>query len=141
TLDAGRLAPSGKNLQHWRFVLLDDSDDVERLADLSTTGGWVEDADFAVVVLTDPTYGYHQIDAGRAITHMQFRAWVDGVGSCIYTGYDESDLRAFLGAPDTLDVTAVVGFGYPADGGAGTKGRAPLGEVAFDGRFGESFER
>lgn len=136
-LEAARLAPSGKNHQHWRFVLVDDPDDVERLADLSTTGGWVADAAFAVVVLTDPSLSYHHIDAGRAITHMQFAAWVDGVGSCIYTGFDEAGVREFLGVPDEYAVTAVVGFGYPAGSGRGRKSRRPLAEVAFRGRFGE----
>ncbi|MFQ3294827.1 MAG: nitroreductase [Halobacteriales archaeon] len=37
-LDAGRLAASGKNTQHWRFVLLTDQRDIDRLAALSTSG-------------------------------------------------------------------------------------------------------
>jgi len=139
TLDAARLAPSGKNLQHWRFVLVDDDADLERLADLSTTGFWVDDAAFAVVVCTDPEYHYHHVDAGRAITHMQFAAYRHDVGSCIYTGFDEGAMHEFLEVPLELSITAVVGFGYPADAGEGRKDRKPLSEVAFRGRFGEPF--
>jgi nitroreductase len=136
-LEAGRLAPSGRNLQHWRFVLVDDPDDVDRLAELSTTGEWVAGADFAVVVLTDPGYEFNELDAGRAITHMQFAAWDAGVGSCIYTGYDEDGMREFLDVPDRYDVTAVVGFGRPRREIRGRKRREPLSGVAFRGRFGE----
>lgn len=139
-LDAARLAPSGKNSQHWRFLLVDDADDVQRLADLSTTGGWVGDAAFAVVVLTDPGYPYHELDAGRAITHAQFAAFDRGIGSCIYTGLDDAGMRDEFGIPDEYAVTAVVGFGYPEGSGEGRKRRRALGEVAFRGRFGEPFE-
>lgn len=138
-LDAGRKAPSGKNTQHWRFLLVDDPGDVRALADHSPSGGWVADAAFAVVVCTDPDYAYHRLDAGRAITHMQFRAWVDGVGSCIYTGVDD-DGRAHFDIPEEYAVVAVVGFGYPAGSGRGRKRRKPLGEVAFRGRFGDPVE-
>lgn len=143
-LDAGRLAPSGKNLQHWRFILIEDASDLSTLAELSTTGAWIADAAFAVVVLTDPTYYYHELDAGRAITHMQFEAWAHEIGSCIYTGYDDAGMREFLHVPDEYAVTAVVGFGHPPfDVGAiaGQKDRAPISEIGHTGRFGTPLER
>ena len=142
-LNAARLAPSGKNLQHWEFVLLDDPDDVERLADVSTTGGWVRDADFAVVVLTDPSYGYHEIDAGRAVTQMQFEAWNRGVGSCIYTGFDEPGMQEFLGYPEDLQPTLVCGFGYPTrpvEAFQGHKDRLPLEKIGHHGRYGTAID-
>lgn len=137
-LDAARLSPSGKNHQHWRFVVI-EGDDLGTLAQLSTTGTWITDAAFAVVVCTDPTLSYHQLDAGRAITHMQLAAWAHGVGSCIYTGFDDAKMHEFLAVPEAYDVTAVVGFGYPAGTGRGRKNRNPLSAVAFQGRFGEPY--
>lgn len=138
-LDAGRLAPSGKNSQHWRFLLVDDPDDLDALAGHSPTGGWVADAAFAVVVLTHPEYPYHRLDAGRAVTHVQFAAWTDGVGSCVYTGIDAAG-RERLGIPEEYEVAAVVGFGYPERAGRGRKRRRPLHEVAFRGRFGDGLD-
>ncbi len=143
-LDAGRLAPSGKNLQHWRFILVEETSDLSTLAELSTTGGWIADAAFGVVVLTDPTYYYHELDAGRAITHMQFEAWAREIGSCIYTGYDDAGMHEFLQIPEGYAVTAVVGFGHPPfDVGAlaGQKDRAPLSEIGHRGRFGTPLNR
>ncbi|MFB6153140.1 MAG: nitroreductase family protein [Halodesulfurarchaeum sp.] len=139
-LDAGRLAPSGKNLQHWDFVVVRESEDIAKLASLSTTGGWVRKAAFAVVIATDPTYDYHEIDAGRAVTHMQLAAWEEGIGSCIYTGYDESEMRDFLDIPDSQAITLVAGFGYPTEpveSFVGRKDRASLSEVVHDRRYGE----
>lgn len=143
-LDAARVAPSGHNSQHWRFILVDDADTLETLAEVSTTGTWIADAAFAVVVLTDPAYAYHHLDAGRAITHMQLAGWADGVGSCIYTGYDENAMRSLLDIPDAYAISAVVGFGYPPfdpDRLRGRKNRRALHAVAFDGRFGTPLDR
>jgi len=138
-LNAGRLAPSGRNLQHWRFVLLSEEDRLDGLAERSPTGGWVADAAFAVVVCTDPSYEYHDIDAGRAVTHMQLAAWEQGVASCIYT-VDSVDAREFLGIPDDYDLTLVAAFGYPEGEVRGIKDRKPLEDVAFSERFGERFQ-
>lgn len=133
-LDAGRLAPSGKNTQHWRFVLVSGGDLAE-LADRSPTGGWVADAAFAVAICTDPSYPYNGIDAGRAATHMQLVAWEEGIGSCLYTTGEEA--AEFLSVPEEYELTAVLGFGYPARDVEGRKDREPLENVVFGGRFGE----
>lgn len=138
-LEAGRNAPSGRNLQHWRFIVLDEQDDLTSLADVSPTGSWIQDADFAVVVLTDPQYSYHDLDAGRAITQMQLMAWNHGVGSCIYTGPEEQATKEFLNIPKKYAISAVVGFGYPIRDVEGQKSRKPLSDIAFHGRFGQPY--
>ena len=109
------------------------------MAAASTSGSWVAGADFAVVILTDPSYGYHEIDAGRAVTHMQLEAWSRGVGSCIYTGFDEAGMRDLLDHPQDMSVTLVAGFGHPTrdlDSFVGRKDRKPLAEVAHHGTYG-----
>jgi len=138
-LNAGRLAPSGRNLQHWRFVLVADDDRLDGLAERSPTGGWVADAAFAVVVCTDPSYEYHDIDAGRAVTHMQLAAWEQGIGSCLYT-VDTVAAREFLAVPEDYDLSLVAAFGYPEREVQGFKDRKPLEQVAFSERFGERIE-
>lgn len=139
-LEAARLSPSGKNVQHWRFVLVEDGDRVEELADVSATGGWVAGADFAVVVCTDPDYAFAELDAGRAVTHMQLAAWEEGVGSCIYTGFDDDEMARLLDLPAEFRVSLVAGFGHPAREVRGRKDRRPLEELAFSERFGERLD-
>src|SRR6059036_183962 len=78
-LEAGRSTGSGMNRQHWRFLLIDDKEAIKKLAQDSTSGGWVSGANFAVVVLTDPTLGFHLIDAGRAVQDMELAAWNSGI--------------------------------------------------------------
>lgn len=136
-LEAGRLAPSGMNSQHWRFILVDNGEDLKTLADISVTGKWVKDCDFAIIVLTSTKYPWHLLDAGRAITHMQLAAWNRGVGSRIYTGYDEKRMRQTFNIPSEYSISGVIGFGYPARKILGRKNRLPLEQVAYLNRYGQ----
>jgi nitroreductase len=141
-LDAARMAGTGMNTQHWRFILVQDKDALKRLAADSSTGAWVENAAFAVIVLTDPKYGFHLIDAGRAVQNMQIAAWNEGVVSCIFTGIKEDTLRRDFGIPKELQPAVAVGFGYPTRKLTGRKkNRKPLEEVAFPEQYGQGLDR
>ncbi len=135
-LEAGRLTQSGVNSQHWRFILVQNSDSLERLADDSTSGSWVSGANFAVIICTDPKKGYHQIDAGRAAQDMQLTAWDHGVASGLYTGVKLANMRRDFMIPDNLVPTVVVAFGLPPTKLLGKKKRKQLSEVAFLEKFG-----
>lgn len=140
-LNAGRLSGTGKNMQHWRFILVRDKQNTQQLAEDSVTGGWVRGANFAVVILTDPQLNFHKIDAGRAAEDMQLAAWSDGVVSCIYTVFKEDEMREHFEIPEDLSPTIAIGFGYPAAKVTGRrKSRMPLKEVAYLEKFGRSLE-
>jgi len=140
-LDAARMAGSGMNSQHWRFILIDKKEDLQKLADISLTGRWVSGSNFAVVVLTDSRYAWHLLDAGRAITNMMLEAWSRGIVSCICTGYNEEALRSWLKIPQPYAIAGFIGFGYPVKRIIGKKNRLPLEQVAFHGKFGEPIKR
>ena len=135
-LEAGRLTQSGVNSQHWRFILVQDPKNLATLAADSTSGSWVAATNFAVVICTDPSKGYHILDAGRAVQDMQLTAWDSGVTSRIYTGIKQAEMRRDFGIPQDLNTTVVVGFGYPKTKILGRKNRRPLSEVAFLEKFG-----
>ena len=80
-------------------------------------------------------------DASRAIQSMILTAWSEGVGSNWVGFVGMLDLNTLLGIPDTLDVLAVLPFGYPVQpGGQGKKQRKPVSEVVHRERFGQSLE-
>jgi len=139
-LEAGRMTGSGMNIQHWRFILVQDRDNLRKLAKDSTTGSWVERANFAVVVLTDPRHGFHMIDAGRVVQDMQLAAWNYGVASCVYTGTNREALQKDFGIPSNLIPSIIVGFGYPSRKVIGRKNRKPINELAFLERYGEAVD-
>ena len=140
-LEAARLTGSGMNNQHWRFILVQGRENLKRLAEDSTTGGWVAHANFAVVVLTNPKFGFHMLDAGRAAQDMQLAAWNFGVGSCLFTGVNLEPLRKDFGIPIDLNPSVVVGFGYPAKKLTGKrKTRKPLNELAYLNNYNNRLE-
>jgi nitroreductase len=136
-LEAARLTASSMNKQHWRFILIQDSPNLKKLAGDSRTGKWVEGADFAIVILVDPQVPGHMIDAGRVLQDMELAAWDLGVASGIYIGVDEEALRRHFAVPESLKLAAILGFGYPRRKILGKKDRKPLEEIAFSERFGQ----
>ena len=102
-MEAGRLTGSGLNTQHWLFIVIEEEKNLKKLAEDSTTGGWVSGANFAVIVLTNPRHKFHLIDAGRAVQDMQLAAWNYGVSSCLFTGVQEEKLRIDFGIPKELN--------------------------------------
>ena len=139
-LEAARASGTGINKQHWRFILVQDKVVIKKLAEDSTSGGWVAGADFAVMVLADPQLGFHLIDSGRAVQDMQLAAWDQGVISGLYTGFKEDRMRRDFAIPNELKPTVVVGFGYPTMKILGKKNRRPLSELAFVDKYGNKFD-
>jgi nitroreductase len=138
-LEAARLTGTGLNTQHWRFILVENKGNLEKLAQDSTSGSWVAGANFAIIVLTNPKYNFHLIDAGRVIQNMQLAAWNQGVGSGLFTGIKEAELRNDFGIPQDLSPTVIAGFGYPARKlGGKRKNRLPLNELIYYEKYGKS---
>ena len=139
-VEAGRLTGSGMNGQPWHFIVVRDGETLRRLGALASSGPYVAQAPLAIVVAIDKTR-FAVSDASRAIQSMQLTAWADGVGSN-WVGFGGLEkVKALLGIPGTLDVFAVLPFGYPARAiGRGKKQRRPLQEVAHLERYGRPFE-
>jgi nitroreductase len=139
-LEAARASGTGNNRQEWRFVLIQEKDMIKKLAEDSTSGGWVAGANFAVIVAAAPTPSFHLIDAGRAVQNMQLAAWDHGVISGIYTGINDERMSRDFAIPSGLKTLAVVAFGYPVKKILGKKNRMPLTELAFIDKYGNKFD-
>ena len=138
-LEAARLTGTGLNTQHWRFILVEDKQNLENLAKDSTSGKWVVGCNFAIIILTDPKYHFHLIDAGRVIQNVQLTAWNFKVGSGIFTGIDKDNFRKDFDVPEELNISAVIGFGYPARKVTGDrKNRVTLDSLVYFEKYGIS---
>jgi nitroreductase len=138
-LEVARLSGTGLNSQHWRFILVENKQNLKKLAEDSTSGGWVRGASFAVIVLTNPEYNFHLIDAGRVAQNMQLAAWNHEVGSGLFTGIREEKLRSDFEIPNELSPTIIVGFGYPARKLTGMrKNRLPVDKLVYYEKYGNS---
>jgi nitroreductase len=138
-LNSARYSGSGLNTQHWRFIVIKEKNNLKKLSEDSTSGQWIVGANFAIILLTDPNYGFHLLDAGRVIQNMQLSAWGNGVGSGIYTGVRDEKMRTDFKIPPNLSISAVLGFGFPKKSITGKrKNRKPLSELAYNEVYGNS---
>ena len=140
-LESARQTGSGLNLQHWRFILVEDKKNLNQLALDSTSGTWIAGADFAIVILTNPTLRFHLIDAGRVAQNMQLTASNEGVGSGLYTGFKEGNLRNDFKIPNDLSPAVILGFGYPTKALTGKKkSRLALSNLVYKEKYGSNQE-
>jgi nitroreductase len=139
-VEAGRLTGSAMNAQPWHFIVVDDRATLERLGAAATSGPYVAQAPLAIVVAIDKSR-FAVSDGSRAIQSMMLVAWEQGVGSN-WVGFigGLTAVNEIVKIPSTLDVLAVLPFGYPTRKlGKGRKQRKPLAQVASRGRYGQPF--
>ena len=137
---AGRLTGSSMNRQPWHFIVVENTETLNRLGDLARTGPYIAEAPLAIVVAIEKESPYGVSDASRAIQSMVLTAWSAGVGSNWVGFKNLSNVGGLLDVPESFEVLAVLSFGYPTrELGQGKKQRKPLAEVASRERFGEPF--
>lgn len=129
-LEAGRLSPSAHNDQPWEFILIRDKSRLAEMEKYCISGRFVSQVDFAVVVLTDPSSKWHEIDGTRAVQNMVLTAWSHKLGSCWIGRLDREGLMKYLGVPENMNVLTVLPFGYFNSGAySGGKYRKSADEV------------
>ena len=110
-LDAGRLAGSGSNKQPWIFVVVEDADRKEQLAESVYAAGNVRGAALVIAIATSG--GSRTLDVGRAMQNMMLVAWNDGVVSCPNGMPDAAKAAQVLDLDGNLEPVIVLTFGYP----------------------------
>ena len=122
-LNAGRLAPSAKNRQPWRFILISDSEVKKTVLDACYGAESIESADKIIAVCTT-NINYvmpngqlaHPSDLTFASSFMVLQAEHEGLGSCIVTTYNEEILRDLLTIPFSMRVFSLIAIGYKKEG-------------------------
>ncbi len=128
-LEAGRLAPSACNAQPWHFIVVDEPELKNKVADATSAkllgmnhftkqapvhiivveesvnlssgfGGWVKNKHFA------------HLDIGIAAAHMVLAAESQGLGTCILGWFDETKMRKLLNIPSSKRVLLDIIVGY-----------------------------
>jgi nitroreductase len=110
-LDAGRLAGNASNKQPWTFVLVEDPERKERLAESVYAARNVRSAALVIAIATPG--GGSPLDVGRAMQNMMLVAWNDGVVSCPNGMPDQGQTARALGLEGDLLPVTVLTFGYP----------------------------
>jgi len=110
-LDAGRVAGSGSNKQPWTFVVVEDAERRERLAETVYAAGNVRGAALVIAIATPG--GGRTLDVGRAMQNMMLAAWNDGVVSSPNGMPDRAQTAQVLGLQGDLEPVIVLSFAYP----------------------------
>ena len=128
------------NGQPWDFVVVQNRDTLVELGSLVTPGPYNAQAAFAVAVAINKSSPFGISAASRAIQSMVLTAWSEGIGSN-WTGWvGMTEVASLLGVLESLDVIAVVPFGYPTQVRTrGKKRRKHFSEIAHRERFGQPF--
>lgn len=120
-LEAGRLAPSARNMQDWKFIVVQDAETRRMLAVAARDQQFVGQAPVVIaacgtsdLVMTcgQPAYA---IDVAIALDHMTLAAAALQLGTCWIGAFYEDKVKEILGVPPEVRVVALMPVGYPAE--------------------------
>jgi nitroreductase len=118
-LEAGRLAPSAKNRQEWRFVVIQKKETRDRIQTAAFGQEHVGAAPVIIAVCTT-NIDYrmpngqlsYPVDLTFAASYMVLQAVREGLGSTIVTTFDEQEVQGILSVPYTMRVVLLVLVGH-----------------------------
>lgn len=121
-LEAGRLAPTAKNLQEQHIYVL-ESEQALKQVDAVTPCRYGAPTVLAVAFDSKNVYTYPGgrrdsgiEDAAIVATHMILAAADEGVNSCWLNNFDPDKLKAGLGLPEHEEILMLMDLGYAAEG-------------------------
>ena len=140
-LQAARLAPSAKNIQEWRFIVVQDTDTRKKLRVAANNQAFVGEAPVVIVCCTAISdyvmrcgHLAYPIDVAIAMEHMALQAVEEGLGTCWVGSFYEDQVKAILAIPATARVVELLTLGYQSDT-LRDKSRLALEQIACHERW------
>ena len=150
-VETARLAPSACNAQPWSFVVVDEPELKNQVADATSSrvlgmnhftkqapvhlllveekvnvssgiGGWIKKKDYA------------QMDLGIVAAHIVLAAQAEGLGTCIVGWFDEDKVKELLHIPSSKRVWLDIVIGYSSQP-LRKKSRKPMDKVLSFNRY------
>lgn len=143
-LEAARLAPTGRNSQSQRILVLTDETELNKLSGC-TSYGW--NAPLVMIICYDKNECWHRdiddFDGGAqdiciVTTHMMLEVTDLGLGSTWVGAFDPFKAREIYNIPENLEVAAILPIGYPSETAHPSRlhnDRKPVEEIAFYNKF------
>lgn len=120
-LEAARVAPTGRNFQPQRILVLTEKEELEKLS-ACTQYGW--GAPVIMVICYDKNVSWKrkqdgaeggEVDASIVTTHMMLEAQNLGLGTTWVGSFAPDKLKEVYEFPENLEPVAILPIGYPAD--------------------------
>ena len=153
-LEAATLAPSCKNNQAWRFVVVSDSAQLGEIKKHFTPANyWAKLAPLIVAACVDPTddcqqsFGreYGLFDIGLATQNLILQAVREGYHAHPIAGFEPGAVKELLSVPETTVLVALIIIAFPGDtdhlnekhklSEASARRRKPMSDVIAYNRF------
>ena len=119
--EAARLAPSAKNMQDWRFVVVTDKETKHKVAEAASGQMFLEKAGAIIVACSNSEHvmrcgqAIGPIDVAIALEHISLQAVDLGLATCWIGSFEPEKVKAILGIPSDINMIELMGLGYPAD--------------------------
>lgn len=121
-LDAARWAPSGGNIQPWKFIVVDDEKVLERIKSVSP--GLFGDPPALIVICSEKERAFKVggklardyltiADCSMAAQNMCLAAYALGLGSCIVKSFSSIGIKEILEIPEGIEPELIVTIGWP----------------------------
>ncbi len=138
-LQCAILAPSAKNIQPWRFVVVQqDKQLIHNIADLTQRSTFIKTADCLICVFLDKDSAFDRTkdcqSIGACIENMLLTATSLGIGSCWISEIldRQTEVKELLQVDnDRYDLMAIISLGYPLRTSASRAPRKPLSECVI----------
>jgi len=145
-VNAARLAPSARNNQPWRYIIVTEKEKRMEVANaIHVPGEVVNQFVYEAPVLIVPVYEdvqkpvlpnrlphsyYYDLDHGIALGYLILKAVDVGLGTCIIGNfYNIVKLKQTLGLREDTILKLVIALGYPECDTAPEKNRKPLEKI------------
>ncbi len=132
--EAARLAPSAKNLQDWRFVVVRDKEKKAKVAACTNRPEVFGQAGVMIAACSNSDYvmtcgqAVGPIDVSIALEHISLQATELGLATCWIGSFDTKKVRKILEIPQSIAVIELMALGYPADEGR-QPGKEPIQRI------------
>ena len=120
-VDCARLAPSAKNAQELRFVLVGNGEACQKLFALTRWAGALKDwggphpgerpTAFVAILMPQSGKDLACFDVGIAAQTIQLAATSRGWGCCMIQSFDHQAAPALLNVPEDMKIALVLGLG------------------------------
>jgi nitroreductase len=148
-LEAGRWAPSGSNLQPWRFVVIKNHTVLDMIRKVSP--GYLGATPMAIAICSDKATAHARggrlgrdyltiADCSMAAENMLLAAHALGLGGCPMKSFSTTAIKEILELPEGIEPELILMIGYP-DETPKPPPKHPLEKIAFLDKYGRAWSR
>ncbi len=120
-LETARLAPSACNMQPWRFILIREQENKEKIQQCYNRD-WFKSAPVYILACADHQQSWKRksdgkdhadVDLSIAIEHICLAAAEQGLGTCWVCNFDAELCKKHFNLPEYIEPIAIIPIGYP----------------------------